>query len=334
MKITNKMTKKFWGAIATVLGLVLAIIGFTYDYTDESEKYSRQAVAQNQAISEELKDMDEEAKLRDQQSQDKFNELLEQRTNEQVQKPAPERFWLYEYALQEDESLSWLASFSRVSLSEILEHNPVYETRVPSKGSKVQVPFKSVIAFRGFSSRVEKHIATIEKKNQSTEESNDVTSASNDISQPDIALSDVHSQKARINTVVEVKGYKIELHEHIHYVRGGETFLSVIKKYKIGGQVMIDLNPETEDAPLRVGQALRLPAYAQVPISELGRKRSTNSFYSYKVERGTNLYEICQKYNITYTELQDANPRININNLTIGEYISIPRYGQKSTIFD
>ncbi len=77
------------------------------------------------------------------------------------------------------------------------------------------------------------------------------------------------------------------------------------------------INPGIDPNNLRIGQVICIPEKDK-PIPDC------DGMY-YVVRAGDTLYSIAMRYNVTVTDLIDANPGIDPNNLRIGQIICIPK---------
>jgi len=109
-----------------------------------------------------------------------------------------------------------------------------------------------------------------------------------------------------------------------HRVKPGQTLYSLTRFYNLGMEELYRFNPELQSAPgLKSGQIL------QIPIPNLAIKRykgdkfaaSRHASIYYVVQKGDNLYQICQRYfNMPVDTIVQRN-RLKGNSLKPGQKI-------------
>lgn len=98
-----------------------------------------------------------------------------------------------------------------------------------------------------------------------------------------------------------------------YQVVSGDTGNNIAKKLGITFAQLEAANPGVNWTNLQIGQVL------QVPGSGSGSSTTT-----YKVVSGDTGEKIAQKFGISFSQLESANPGVNWNNLSIGQTLNVP----------
>lgn len=102
-----------------------------------------------------------------------------------------------------------------------------------------------------------------------------------------------------------------------YIVQPGDSLYSIAKKFNITLQQLIGANPLENPNYLFVGYRLCIPGQVSKPVCPY------QNFYT--VITGDTLYNIAKRNGVTLNALIAANPRINPNNLMIGQILCIPK---------
>jgi len=104
-----------------------------------------------------------------------------------------------------------------------------------------------------------------------------------------------------------------------HIVKKQETLFGISKKYGIGIDQILELNPEMGDYP-KEGQTLKIPVKENSQPTSVEWKVNT---VIHTVEKGETLYAIARTYNVTIGEIRNANPNL-AEVISIGTTLIIP----------
>lgn len=115
-----------------------------------------------------------------------------------------------------------------------------------------------------------------------------------------------------------------------HTVRMGETAYGIATAYKTTVEEIYRLNPGSE-SKINVGQELRVPSAAAVLQSQTQNTKYDNTIsHKHIILAKETLFSVSQKYNITVSELRNANPGLDESSFSIGREINIPNYTNAS----
>ena len=103
-----------------------------------------------------------------------------------------------------------------------------------------------------------------------------------------------------------------------HIVARGECLWNIARKYHVRMETIVGMNDLPSARYLRPGQILEVP--------------DTDGSYI-KLKKGDTVGGICKKYEIDVTDLVNANPGVDVQNLQIGERLFIPGMGALADIF-
>lgn len=109
-----------------------------------------------------------------------------------------------------------------------------------------------------------------------------------------------------------------------HKVRPGETMTSIAKSYGTTTEKLAEWNSGKNASTLQAGDVLKV--YGENKTRSLGdsdKSATTAKTTSHKVRKGDTLFSIADKYNITVTDLKEANS-ISGNKITVGSKLVIP----------
>jgi LysM repeat protein len=117
---------------------------------------------------------------------------------------------------------------------------------------------------------------------------------------------------------------------YLHIVKKGETIYSISKAYGITSDELTKENPPALNG-LKEGQSIRIPEkiVATAAYSQTGSVshaiRDENRFIYHKLQPGETIYYLSKKYSVSENEIVQSNPGIDINKLSLGYEIAIPR---------
>lgn len=96
----------------------------------------------------------------------------------------------------------------------------------------------------------------------------------------------------------------------IYTVKKGDSLYSIAMQFGVSVDDLIQANQLTSTV-LQIGDQLKIP------------KEDTSGFSTYVVQRGDTLYSIAAKYNVTVSDLKNAN-QLTSNVITVGQELIIP----------
>ncbi len=116
---------------------------------------------------------------------------------------------------------------------------------------------------------------------------------------------------------------------YIHQVKKGETAYSISKAYNI---TVEDLTRENPPAVYGVneGQTLRIPvrlvtdAKPSQPVPAK-REHDETKFIYHSLKPGETVYSLSKAYGVSEDEIVQSNPGIDINKLSVGSEIAVPK---------
>jgi LysM repeat protein len=117
---------------------------------------------------------------------------------------------------------------------------------------------------------------------------------------------------------------------YIHIVKKGETAYSVSKAYGIKVEELVKENPPALYGLIE-GQTLRIPIKSvteadATPASQpVKRKRDEVNFIYHTLSPGETIYYLSRLYGVSDNEIIQSNPGMDINKLSVGSEIAIPR---------
>ena len=121
----------------------------------------------------------------------------------------------------------------------------------------------------------------------------------------------------------------------IHLVKKGETVYSISRAY---GITVEDLTRENPPAVYGIneGQTLRIPVklVTEVKPSEpvpAKKEHDENKFIYHSLKPGETVYSLSKSYGVSENEIIQSNPGIDINKLSVGSEIAVPKRAFMST---
>jgi LysM repeat protein len=116
---------------------------------------------------------------------------------------------------------------------------------------------------------------------------------------------------------------------YIHYVKKGETAYSISRAYGVTVDELTKENPPALYG-VKEGQTLRIPV-RDIPEGQKAeqqpvRAQRDESRYTYhKLQPGETVYSVSRLYGVSENEIISSNPGIDINRLSVGSEIAIPK---------
>ncbi|HLN21728.1 MAG TPA: LysM peptidoglycan-binding domain-containing protein [Bacteroidales bacterium] len=114
---------------------------------------------------------------------------------------------------------------------------------------------------------------------------------------------------------------------YIHTVKKGQTAYSITRAYGISLQELDDSNPSAAGG-IKEGQVLRIPVKQQsasvVKVSQSTSKDESRFVY-HSLKAGETIYSLSRMYGVSEAEIMQSNPGIEINKLSVGSEIAVPR---------
>jgi LysM repeat protein len=115
----------------------------------------------------------------------------------------------------------------------------------------------------------------------------------------------------------------------IHQVKKGETAYSIAKAYGISVE---DLNRENPPAVygIKEGQSLRIPVSLVTEAKPLEseavkREHDESKFIYHSLKPGETVYSLSKLYSVSENEIIQSNPGMDINKLSVGIEIAVPK---------
>jgi LysM repeat protein/ABC-type branched-subunit amino acid transport system substrate-binding protein len=116
---------------------------------------------------------------------------------------------------------------------------------------------------------------------------------------------------------------------YIHQVKKGETAYSISKAY---GITVTDLTSENPPAVygINVGQSLRIPVRLVTDINPseivaVKREHDESKFIYHIMKPGETIYSLSKSYGVSENEILQSNQSIDINKLSVGTEIAVPK---------
>lgn len=116
---------------------------------------------------------------------------------------------------------------------------------------------------------------------------------------------------------------------YIHTVKKGQTAYSVSKAYGISVQELTAENPPALYG-VKEGQTLRIPATGKGPLPSVAipvviTNKDESRFIYHPLKAGETIYSLSRLYGVSDVQIVQSNPGIEINKLSVGSEIAIPR---------
>ena len=116
---------------------------------------------------------------------------------------------------------------------------------------------------------------------------------------------------------------------YIHQVKKGETAYSISKAYGITVEDLTRENPPAVYG-IKEGQTLRIPVTLvtepKPPEKEVVKKEHDDTKFIYhRLKPGETVYSLSKSYGVSENEIIQSNPGIDINKISVGAEIAVPR---------
>jgi LysM repeat protein len=117
---------------------------------------------------------------------------------------------------------------------------------------------------------------------------------------------------------------------YMHQVKKGETAYSISRAYNITVEELTKANPPAVYG-VNEGQSLIIPVkpeIAQVPAADISVKKpqkDETKFIYHSLQAGETIYSLSKANGVSENEIIQSNPGIDINKLSVGAEIAIPR---------
>ena len=140
----------------------------------------------------------------------------------------------------------------------------------------------------------------------------------------DSAYSQVVVEKSKDKVIISGVPY------YIHQVKKGETAYSISKAYGISVEDIAKENPSAVYG-VKEGQSLRIPVkqisaeQANTGVPPRNQQLDESKFIYHNLQRGETVYSLSKSFGVSENEIIQSNPGIDINKLSIGSLIAIPR---------
>lgn len=145
------------------------------------------------------------------------------------------------------------------------------------------------------------------------------------IGQEIIVSKDYHPDNS--NDTVEITTTKNTTEAFSHVVKTGETLYGISKQYNLSVAELKELNPQLDEADLKIGDTLQLKKVAQEKTNNLNGKEYTSSIgvmeRSYVVKPEETLYSISRKLSVSQEDLLALNPEAE-NGVKTGMKLKLP----------
>jgi LysM repeat protein len=102
-------------------------------------------------------------------------------------------------------------------------------------------------------------------------------------------------------------------------IRGGDTLSQIAERFDVTTDEILRANPTLNAERLKLDAEIIIP-----PPSPDNNSSSTSNSSQYTVREGDTFSVIAKRFDLTQQELQNANPNVNPDRLSIGQVIRIP----------
>ena len=114
-----------------------------------------------------------------------------------------------------------------------------------------------------------------------------------------------------------------------YVIQPKDTYYGITKKFNINQQELLSLNPHLAQKGLQPGEVIKLKEISS-KISQSNPIAKTNTYsveeyVTHKVQKGDSVFEIINKYNISYQQLSELNNELK-NGLKEGTILKIKKY--------
>lgn len=121
----------------------------------------------------------------------------------------------------------------------------------------------------------------------------------------------IKSNNLKIGTNLMIPFKPNRLTNRTYTVRSGDSLWKIAKKFNVSVSAIQNANPKVNPVNLVIGTKIVIP------------KKSTQAT-AYIVKKGDSLWKISQRFNVTVSSIQNANPSVSIKTLPIGAMLIIP----------
>jgi LysM repeat protein len=116
---------------------------------------------------------------------------------------------------------------------------------------------------------------------------------------------------------------------YVHTVKKGQTVYSISHAYGISVQELTAENPPALYG-VKEGQVLRIPTTGTGPkptvaVPTVIREKDNDRYIYHSLRAGETIYSLSRLYGVSDVQIIQSNPGIDINKLTVGSEIAIPR---------
>ena len=246
------------------------------------------------------------------------------------------------YKVQSGDTLSSIASQSKITLSELVELNNLSKAKGLMAGQVIKIPAGSSTPDTYTVQSGDSLIAVANKYNLQVSQIadlNNLQSNSGLLVGQKLKLTGTPEPtvKERSNTKNDDKS---ELSgKDIHIVKSGETMASIARKYKLQLSFLSELNGLSRNEALQVGQRLKvdgeLPSKSSLSkekdkdelkaLAKSSSKVSTKNTESYTVKSGESLNAIASRVGISVQELAELNDLSARAGLQRGQTLRVPK---------
>jgi len=131
-------------------------------------------------------------------------------------------------------------------------------------------------------------------------------------------------ERSKDKVVISGKPY------YVHIVKKGETAYSISKTYGISVEELSKENPPAVYG-IKEGQSLRIPVVENPEKTKTAEpvtrkvNRDVAKYIYHKLNPGETVYFLSKKYGVSENEIVQSNPGVEINKMSVGSEIAIPR---------
>lgn len=118
---------------------------------------------------------------------------------------------------------------------------------------------------------------------------------------------------------------QIELEDNmiIHHVDKGETIFSIARKYNTSVNEIYENNPNL-DQNIQIGQSIRIKKRPKNDLVALTAVPGEDSLVHHVIKAGETMYSIARYYQLSIADIQEVNPKLDMNNIPAGTEIRLP----------
>ncbi|MFV0417450.1 MAG: LysM peptidoglycan-binding domain-containing protein [Dysgonomonas sp.] len=114
-----------------------------------------------------------------------------------------------------------------------------------------------------------------------------------------------------------------------HQIDAKETLYSVSRMYRLSVEDIKKANPGLDESNFKIGKTIKIPIFGSSSAADVSDNRNvgTVSMQKYQVQKGETLYSIGKAYDISVSDLMEANPSVRESGLKEGMELTIPGKG-------